>query len=62
MKIKRGLKRVWISGTFVYLLLMYGISHREFGTAIWGGVVGLAIWWLLYWGVSGFFDDEKDEG
>ena len=57
MKIKRGLKRVWILGTFVYLLLMYGISHREFGTAIWGGVVGLAIWWLLYWGVSGFFDD-----
>ena len=61
MNIKKGLKRIWILGSVLWVTLLLtrasnlGFSFSGFLSLI----VGLAIWWGIYWGISGFFSDEN---
>jgi len=69
MNIKKGLKRIWILGSVVWvgIWLAMGIADKGIGLswAFWMITGGLAtwwaIWWAIYWIISGFFSDE-DKG
>ena len=64
MTIKRGLKRIWILGSVLWvgIWLAIGISSdkgADLSIVFWGTTGGLGIWWAIYWGISGFFSDEE---
>ena len=68
MNVKKGLKRIWVLGSGVWIVfLIYGYTVSSDldtgGTIFWTGILGLAIWWGLYWGISGFLsaEDKSDE-
>jgi hypothetical protein len=62
MKIKRGLRRVWVLGTFAWGGILAMIASQDGFDAAqrlsFMGIGGLIIWWAIYWGISGFFSDE----
>ena len=65
MTIKRGLKRIWILGSVLWVgiwLTMGTTDGIDFSMVFWGITGGLAIWWAIYWGISGFFSDEDKSG
>ena len=66
MTIKRGLKRLWIISSTLWVILatFIAVNAREgfWDVMFYFGIVPLVIWWALYWGISGFFGDEKEDG
>lgn len=60
MTIKRGLKRIWIMGSVLWIVfeLTLWIQGAELGGVFRGITVVLGIWWAIYWVISGFFSDE----
>jgi hypothetical protein len=71
MTIKRGLKRIWILVSVLWvafgLAMVIADKEPDLSMIFWGITGGLAtwwaIWWTIYWIISGFFSDEdkRDE-
>jgi len=65
MNIKNSLKRIWILGSGLWIVLwIFGFTvsaDLDIGwNVFWTGMIGFAIWWALYWRISGFFSDESN--
>ena len=66
MTIKRGLKRIWILVSVLWvafgLAMVIADNEPDLRVFFWGITGGLAtwwaIWWAIYWLISGFFSDE----
>ena len=60
MNIKNSLKRIWIFGSGLWIVLwIFGFTvsaDLDIGwNVFWTGTGGFAIWWALYWGANLIF-------
>ena len=65
MNIKRGLKRIWIVVSVLWVVALGFVKESNFDDVFHFYVIGLFVWWgLLYtgfWIVSGFSSDKKKD-
>ncbi len=67
MSINKGLKRLWIVASVLWMIpiiLVAVYADADFKSLpflFYFGIGPLVIWWAFFWGISGFFGDEKKE-